>query len=118
MAKSEFYLLWCPWCKLKVLGGEAYPGILRGALKAVTGIFMKDGQGSFERDPWKRRRYSEDGGRGLSHGASNQRMPATSEPGRDKEQNLPQGLRRECSSADTLALDFGPPQLGENKAVF
>jgi len=53
---SEYYFIWqrvnftfygVHGDKLKILGGEAYPGKLGWALKAVTGIFIRDGQREF-----------------------------------------------------------------------
>lgn len=37
--------------------------------------------------------------------------------GRSKEWNLPYIFRRECKPADTMILDFWPPELRENSYV-
>lgn len=109
---SEYYLIWQrvsdTFCgahggKLKILR-EAYLGICRWALRAITGIFLRDGQ----RELWERHLQEETYSNGGRDWVSNQRVSAP-EPGRGMGQNLPSTLRTQCTCAGTLASDLRSP---------
>lgn len=68
----------------------------------------------YKTDTEKGRRPCDHGGRDWRDAATNLRMPP--EVGRGKEWVLPQSPWRKHGLADTLILNFWPPELGENKS--